>query len=157
VSRLSTKYGRLDASKPYGLPWPVIGIVLPTFLFHLLSWLSRYSSALLTGRIWVMFAFLTRWYSCVAHPAASPMSPCLGVERLGLQDQEFAEFYRHSPMCDHGLFLKSLNKIKTNRCNRPWRPVGLWDVEDPTMSTQSAHRGRRGCQPYAPAALYSPE
>jgi hypothetical protein len=24
--------------------------------------------------------------------------------------------------------------------NRPWRPIGLWDVEDPTMSGQSAHK-----------------
>jgi hypothetical protein len=25
-------------------------------------------------------------------------------------------------------------------CNRPWRPIGLWDIEAPTFSTQSAHR-----------------
>jgi hypothetical protein len=24
--------------------------------------------------------------------------------------------------------------------NRPWRPIGLRDVEDPTLSRQSAHR-----------------
>jgi hypothetical protein len=24
--------------------------------------------------------------------------------------------------------------------NRPWRPMGLWDVQDPTLSRQSAHR-----------------
>jgi hypothetical protein len=24
-------------------------------------------------------------------------------------------------------------------CNRQWRPIGLWDVEDPTLSRQSAH------------------
>jgi hypothetical protein len=24
-------------------------------------------------------------------------------------------------------------------CNRPWKPMGLWDVKDPTLSTQSAH------------------
>jgi hypothetical protein len=35
-------------------------------------------------------------------------------------------------------------------------PQGLWDVEDPTLSRQSAHRWRLGCQPYTPAALYSP-
>jgi hypothetical protein len=39
-------------------------------------------------------------------------------------------------------------------CNRPWRPIRLWDVEAPTFSRQSAHRWRWGCQPYAPAALY---
>jgi hypothetical protein len=36
-------------------------------------------------------------------------------------------------------------------CNRPWRPIGLWDVEAPTFSRQSAHRWRWGCQPDAPA------
>jgi hypothetical protein len=39
-------------------------------------------------------------------------------------------------------------------CNRPWRPIGLWEVDAPTYSRQSAHRWRWGCQPYAPAALY---
>jgi hypothetical protein len=39
-------------------------------------------------------------------------------------------------------------------CNKPWKPMGLFDVENPTFSRQSAHRLRRGCQPYALAALY---
>jgi hypothetical protein len=29
-------------------------------------------------------------------------------------------------------------KVKLSR-NRPWRPIGLWDVKDPTLSRQSAH------------------
>jgi hypothetical protein len=37
-------------------------------------------------------------------------------------------------------------------CNRPWRPVGLWDIEDPIFCIQSAHGRRWGCQPYAPGA-----
>jgi hypothetical protein len=37
--------------------------------------------------------------------------------------------------------------------NRSWRPIGLWDVEAFTFSTQSAQRKRWVCQPYAPAAL----
>jgi hypothetical protein len=37
----------------------------------------------------------------------------------------------------------------------PWKPIGLWDVEDRTLSRQSAPRWRWGCRPYAPAALYS--
>jgi hypothetical protein len=39
-------------------------------------------------------------------------------------------------------------------CNRPFRPIGLWDIEAPTFSRQSVHRWRWGYQPYAPAALY---
>jgi hypothetical protein len=42
-------------------------------------------------------------------------------------------------------------------CNRPWRPTGLWEVEGPTLSRQSVHRWRWGCQPYAPATLYPQE
>jgi hypothetical protein len=41
--------------------------------------------------------------------------------------------------------------------NRPWRPRGLWDVEAPIFSGQSAHIWRWGCQPYAPAAIYPQE
>jgi hypothetical protein len=41
-------------------------------------------------------------------------------------------------------------------CNRPWRPIRLWDVEAPTLPMQSAHRWRRSCQSYAPTSLYSP-
>jgi hypothetical protein len=37
--------------------------------------------------------------------------------------------------------------------NRPWRPIGLWEVEVPTFSKQSAHRWWWGCQPHTPAAL----
>jgi hypothetical protein len=43
------------------------------------------------------------------------------------------------------------------RCNRPWRPIGLWNVEAPTFSRQSAHRWWWGCQPYAPVTLYPQE
>jgi hypothetical protein len=35
-------------------------------------------------------------------------------------------------------------------------PIWLWDVQELTFSRQSAHKRRWGCQPYAPAALYSP-
>jgi hypothetical protein len=29
-------------------------------------------------------------------------------------------------------------------CNRPWRPIGLWDVEAPTFPILSTHRWRWG-------------
>jgi hypothetical protein len=49
------------------------------------------------------------------------------------------------------------NKRENYACNKPWRPIGMWGVEAPTFSRQSAHRWRWGCQPYAPAALYPQE
>jgi hypothetical protein len=54
--------------------------------------------------------------------------------------------------------LDAVVKIKKVKypCNRPWRPIGLWDVEDPTFSRQSVHSWRCSCQPYTPAALYTP-
>jgi hypothetical protein len=41
--------------------------------------------------------------------------------------------------------------------NRLWRPIGLWDIEDPTRSGQSAHTWRWGCQPvlYSQKHLFS--
>jgi hypothetical protein len=36
--------------------------------------------------------------------------------------------------------------------NRPLRPSRLRDVENPTLSRQSAHRQQLGCQSHAPAA-----
>jgi hypothetical protein len=36
-------------------------------------------------------------------------------------------------------------------------PWVLWDVEDPTLSRQSAQEWRQGCQSCASAALDSPE
>jgi hypothetical protein len=55
-----------------------------------------------------------------------------------------------------GVYRKRTHKLSCPR-NGPWRPVGLWDVKNPTLSRQSAHRRWQGCQPYAPAAVYSPE
>jgi hypothetical protein len=52
---------------------------------------------------------------------------------------------------------KHLNKKRQSYpCNRPWRPIGLRDIEAPTFSRQSAHKWRWG-QPYPPAALYHQE
>jgi hypothetical protein len=51
--------------------------------------------------------------------------------------------------------LPALRKLREARrnypCNRPRRPIRLWDVEAPTFSIQTAHRWRRVCQPYAAA------
>jgi hypothetical protein len=42
-----------------------------------------------------------------------------------------------------GICNKSVYVISVKRsypCNRPWRPIGMWDVEDSTLSRQSADR-----------------
>jgi hypothetical protein len=36
-----------------------------------------------------------------------------------------------------------------------WRPLGLREVEAPTLIRQTADRWQQGCEPYAPAALYT--
>jgi hypothetical protein len=46
-------------------------------------------------------------------------------------------------------------RVACHPSNRPWRLIGLWDVEDLTFSRQSAHRWWLRSQPYAPAAFYS--
>jgi hypothetical protein len=54
------------------------------------------------------------------------------------------------------LLYRDIVYIKSYSCNRPWRPIGVWEVDAPTSSRQSAHRRRWSCQPYAPTALYPP-
>jgi hypothetical protein len=43
----------------------------------------------------------------------------------------------HPQQCRH-LQLTLSSKKKSYRRNRPWRPIGLWDVKDPTLSRLSA-------------------
>jgi hypothetical protein len=63
-------------------------------------------------------------------------------------------------MCDYliseVIILSTGKKRQNYPCNRPWRPIGLWDFEAPTFSRQSVHRWRWG-QPYAPVTLYPKE
>jgi hypothetical protein len=65
------------------------------------------------------------------------------------------------PFCSYQHYRSNvLFRFSTNSrypSNRPWRPIGLWDVEASTFSKQSAHRLRWGCPPYASAALYPQE
>jgi hypothetical protein len=73
---------------------------------------------------------------------------------------ERATLWKGSPVCPQCSelwrfwFQFYVENIILQCCNDvPWRPVGLWDVEAPTFSRQSAHRWRWGCQPYVPAAF----
>jgi hypothetical protein len=57
------------------------------------------------------------------------------------------------------IYIKGRSKIwghDVYPCNRPWRPIGFWDIEASAFPRQSAHRWRWGCQPYAPAAPCPP-
>jgi hypothetical protein len=69
--------------------------------------------------------------------------------------------------CLHGR-LRTLASFTTNvlsvilykkrwnyHCNRPWRPIGLWDEEAATISWPSAHRWQWVCQPYTQASVTS--
>jgi hypothetical protein len=42
--------------------------------------------------------------------------------------------------CDKIMLKRAaIKKSKAITITRPWRPIGLWDVKDPTLSRQSAH------------------
>jgi hypothetical protein len=45
-------------------------------------------------------------------------------------------------------------KMQRCLCNRPSRPIRLWDIEDPAFSRQSSQKWLWVCQPYGPAELY---
>jgi hypothetical protein len=55
---------------------------------------------------------------------------------------------------EHNCMEFSCCAYKRNRqsypCNRPRRPIGLWDVEASIFPRLSGHIRRWGCQPYAP-------
>jgi hypothetical protein len=68
-----------------------------------------------------------------------------------------ASFHRYTWRHNPGDRTLHNHRCKAIPVNRPWRPIGLWDVEAPTFSRQSARRLRWGCQPYALAALYTQE
>jgi hypothetical protein len=48
-------------------------------------------------------------------------------------------------MLIHTMCLQVSDKVKwySYPRNRPWRPIGLWDVKDPTLSRQSAQMAAR--------------
>jgi hypothetical protein len=57
--------------------------------------------------------------------------------RNDLHLRQYIEIGHDCFICDHTTF----KKVRLSYpCNRQWRPIGLWDVEAPTFSRQSAHR-----------------
>jgi hypothetical protein len=55
-----------------------------------------------------------------------------------------ARMWRSEFLCKNSVTLMKNRYMESYLCNRPWRPIGLWDVEAPTFSRQSAHRWRWG-------------
>jgi hypothetical protein len=51
-------------------------------------------------------------------------------------------------------YIQALRYRQSYPYNTPQTHIGLWDVEAPTFSRQSAHRWLWRCQPYVPTALY---
>jgi hypothetical protein len=90
---------------------------------------------------------------------------CYGKVRFLNSTYLIPEFCIKEDICKNVCLLESVShwyllelwNVKSYPCNRPWRPIGLWVVEAPTLSTQSAHRWQWSCQPYVPAALYPQE
>jgi hypothetical protein len=77
------------------------------------------------------FYILIEWLGCYS-----------GIVRF--QERTFRQ---QSLWCFHVILLHSeWNYVylykKSYPCNRPWRPIGVWEVEAPTSSRQSAHRWR---------------
>jgi hypothetical protein len=61
----------------------------------------------------------------------------------------------HPNNTNRGLFC--LSKKKRYLCNRPWRPIEMWDIEASKFFLDSRLTdGGKVCQPYAPATLYPP-
>jgi hypothetical protein len=54
------------------------------------------------------------------------------------------------------LLILPVGTEENDETNPAYLPIGLW-CRGSTLSRQSAHRWRRGCQPYALDALYPPE
>jgi hypothetical protein len=71
-----------------------------------------------------------------------------------LQYWNFMNCYTGDQRMNHTSILL-IGKIRCSYpCYRPWRPIGLREVEAPTFLRQTVNRWRQGCQPYAPTALY---
>jgi hypothetical protein len=86
--------------------------------------------------------FSCQWHLWFVRPTLLvPPHVCIDVSRLVSSGQDFSMLLRFSV------------KGRSYPFNRPWRPVGLWDVEAPALSGQSSQRWRWVCQPDAPATL----
>jgi hypothetical protein len=76
------------------------------------------------------------------------------TESRFLLSRNYAKLHQETANLFVGLIIYNW-KAKLS-CNRPWRPVGLWDIEAPTFSRQLADRWWWGCLPYVPAAPLPP-
>jgi hypothetical protein len=90
--------------------------------------------------------------------SATEEPPFTGVHtRMLLQLSIYTYFSVKLRFFANNMICKVKKKRKSYPCNRPWRPMGLSEVEAPIFSRQSAHRWRWGCQSYAPVTFYPQE
>jgi hypothetical protein len=62
---------------------------------------------------------------------------------MNLENLKYIHVHKFNTEQNMAQIIKYLKKYKvkiSKASNRPWRPTGLRDVEDPTFSRQSAHR-----------------
>jgi hypothetical protein len=127
-------------------PQIVCAVLSPSFepLFRP-SWHLRFKGS---GR--------AKWATCMAYQGATHMT------KLGLYHWDVVvrrwKIYLVQPVSPkspksplHGVTIHKNAMWNHTGCwhksrDRPWRPIALWDVEDPTFSRQSAHRWWWGYQ-----------
>jgi hypothetical protein len=111
------------------------------------------------GRAHLIFPFIDLYFQCSEH-VFTAASLCRSLQRtqclcfpvayiqvcLQRKQDEF--------QVQWGIIYIYIKKL-SYPCCRPWRPIGERYAEDSILSRHSALTWRLGCQPYAPAALYT--
>jgi hypothetical protein len=64
---------------------------------------------------------------------------CTVIFRVTTEDGSL-NIHSHKSRRFHLMFTNGPQQSESYPCNRPWWPMGLWDVEALTVSRQSAHR-----------------
>jgi hypothetical protein len=99
--------------------------------------------------------FCVRVVRCVGSGLATCWSPVQGVPPTVYRMKKLKKWPRpNKELYGHNNHPCKIKKGLRYPCYRPWRPLGLREIEAPTLLKQTANRWRQGRQPYAPAALY---
>jgi hypothetical protein len=77
------------------------------------------------------------------HPSSVVKNACVLARYLAmdglllLRAYAFGMFTEPLPSNGHMRHISKIFGIQKDPCNRPWKPIGLWDVEAPTFSVYS--------------------